>query len=55
MLPIESSAKAKVSEFYMTFAVKEDIVWLDIPVDEAHTVDRTYGHGQLRNIKFWKF
>ena len=39
MRPSESSAEAKVSEFYVTIMVKEDVVWLNITVDEAHLVD----------------
>ena len=55
MRPPESSAETKVSKFYVTIMVKEDVVRFDIPVDEAHLVDWLYSHGQLSNVKSEKW
>lgn len=51
MCPPETSAEAKVSQFYMTVAIDENVVGLDITMNETHLVDRLEGNHQLGDVE----
>ena len=49
--PSEAGAETKVSEFDVTIAINEDVVWLDVSVDESHLVNTVHSTDQLTDVK----
>jgi hypothetical protein len=51
-IEIHLLAKAKISELQMTIPVEEDIIWFQISMDVAKSMNRSHSLDKLGDIKF---